>query len=76
MRNFAEYDYHLYTEKCIVSEQGPPERKEPRSVAQDVWYLEIHFGKPVVARVRKCRLVVVKDRRARTEEEEDNEERQ
>ncbi len=24
--------------------------------------VEIHFGKPVVARVRKCRLVVVKNR--------------
>jgi hypothetical protein len=33
--------------------------------------LEVHFGKPVVARVRKCRLVVVKDRRARPEEDED-----
>jgi hypothetical protein len=32
--------------------------------------LEVHFCKPVVARVRKCRLVVVKDRRARTDEEE------
>jgi hypothetical protein len=25
--------------------------------------LEINFGKPVVARVRKCRLVVVKNKR-------------
>jgi hypothetical protein len=25
--------------------------------------MEVHFGKPVVARVRKCRLVVVKKRR-------------
>lgn len=25
--------------------------------------LEVHFGKPVVARVRKCRLVVVKNKR-------------
>ncbi|HUV61495.1 MAG TPA: hypothetical protein VMW71_04930 [Thermoplasmata archaeon] len=24
--------------------------------------LEVHFGKPVVTRVRKCRLVVVKNR--------------
>lgn len=24
--------------------------------------LEIHFGKPVVARVKKCRLVIVKKR--------------
>ena len=24
--------------------------------------MEIHFGKPVVARVKKCRLVVVKKR--------------
>lgn len=28
-----------------------------------VTHLEIHFGKQVVARVRKCRLVVVKNRR-------------
>ena len=33
-------------------------------------YLEVHFGKPVVARVRKCRLVVVKDRRAQNDEDE------
>lgn len=26
--------------------------------------MEVRFGKPVVARVRKCRLVVVKKRRA------------
>jgi len=26
--------------------------------------LEIHFGKPVVARVRKCRTVVVRNKRA------------
>lgn len=25
--------------------------------------MEVHFGKPVVARVRKCRLVVVKNKR-------------
>jgi hypothetical protein len=25
--------------------------------------VEVHFGKPVVARVRKCRLVVVKKKR-------------
>jgi hypothetical protein len=30
--------------------------------------LEVHFGKPVVARVRKCRLVVVKDRRPQEED--------
>jgi hypothetical protein len=39
-------------------------------VSQDVGCLEVHFGKPVVARVRKCRLVVVKDRRATTDEDE------
>jgi len=31
--------------------------------------MEVHFGKPVVARVRKCRLVVVKNKRA---QEQDN----
>ena len=30
--------------------------------------LEIHFGKQVVARVRKCRLVVVKNRLHKDEE--------
>jgi hypothetical protein len=25
--------------------------------------MEVHFGRPVVARVRKCRLVVVKNKR-------------
>ncbi len=30
--------------------------------------LEIHFGKPVVARVRKCRLVVVKSKRSQDEQ--------
>jgi hypothetical protein len=29
--------------------------------------MEVHFGKPVVARVRKCRLVVVKKRRPQDE---------
>ena len=29
--------------------------------------MEVHFGKPVVARVRKCRLVVVKKRRSQDE---------
>jgi hypothetical protein len=33
--------------------------------------MEVHFGKPVVARVRKCRLVVVKNKRA-NDENEDN----
>jgi hypothetical protein len=36
--------------------------------------MEVHFGKPVVARVRKCRLVVVKNKRAH-DENEDNESR-
>lgn len=30
--------------------------------------LEIHFGKPVIARVRKCRTVVVRNKRQRGEE--------
>jgi hypothetical protein len=34
--------------------------------------MEVHFGKPVVARVRKCRLVVVKNKRPH-DENEDNE---
>lgn len=39
--------------------------------------MEVHFGKPVVARVRKCRLVVVKNRlqqedEKRTEEQIDD----
>jgi len=29
--------------------------------------LEIHFGKPVVARVRKCRTVVVRNKRQNDE---------
>jgi len=29
--------------------------------------MEVHFGKPVVARVRKCRLVVVKNKRTQDE---------
>jgi hypothetical protein len=33
--------------------------------------LEIHFGKPVVARVRKCRLVVVKNKRPQDEQHTD-----
>jgi len=32
--------------------------------------MEVHFGKPVVARVRKCRLVVVKNKRSQEENEE------
>jgi len=32
--------------------------------------LEVHFGKPVVARVRKCRLVVVKKKRSSEETNE------
>jgi hypothetical protein len=32
--------------------------------------LEVHFGKPVVARVRKCRLVVVKKKRSNEETNE------
>ncbi|MFY9606559.1 MAG: hypothetical protein WAS24_07530 [Thermoplasmata archaeon] len=32
--------------------------------------LEVHFGKPVVARVKKCRLVVVKKRHNREENDE------
>jgi len=36
--------------------------------------MEVHFGKPVVARVRKCRLVVVKNKRGH-DENEDNESR-
>lgn len=39
------------------------------SVPQDVECLEVHFGKPVVARVRKCRLVVVKGKRAQDDED-------
>ena len=30
--------------------------------------MEVHFGKPIVARVRKCRLVVVKNRRPQDED--------
>ena len=30
--------------------------------------LEVHFGKPVIARVRKCRLVVVKNKRQQDED--------
>lgn len=30
--------------------------------------MEVHFGKPIVARVRKCRMVVVKKRRPQEEE--------
>ncbi len=30
--------------------------------------MEINFGKPVVARVRKCRLVVVKNKRPQDEQ--------
>ncbi len=30
--------------------------------------MEIHFGKPVLARVRKCRTVVVKSKRQGDEE--------
>jgi hypothetical protein len=30
--------------------------------------LEIHFGKPVIARVRKCRTVVVKNKRSKGED--------
>jgi len=33
--------------------------------------LEVHFGKPVVARVRKCRLVIVKNKRPQDPEDED-----
>jgi len=29
--------------------------------------MEVHFGKPVVAKVRKCRLVVVKKKRPNEE---------
>jgi len=32
--------------------------------------LEVHFGKPVVARVRKCRLVIVKNKRPQDPESE------
>ncbi len=32
--------------------------------------MEVHFGKPVVARVRKCRLVVVKSKRLQESAEE------
>lgn len=38
---------------------GPPERPG----IQERVRVEIHFGKPVVARVRKCRTVVVKNKR-------------
>lgn len=30
--------------------------------------MEIHFGKPVVAKVRKCRTVVIKKKRAEDQE--------
>jgi len=30
--------------------------------------LEVHFGKPVIARVKKCRLVVVKKRHENEEQ--------
>lgn len=32
--------------------------------------VEVHFGKPVVARVRKCRLVVVKKKRSSEDADE------
>ncbi len=32
-----------------------------------VMQMEVHFGKPVIARVRKCRLVVVKKKRLHDE---------
>ena len=39
-----------------------------REAKAEVNGLEIHFGKPVVARVRKCRTVVVKNKRQGEEE--------
>jgi hypothetical protein len=35
-----------------------------RSLPKKVVSLEVYFSKPVVARVRKCRLVVVKNKRS------------
>lgn len=35
--------------------------------------MEIHFSKPVVARVRKCRLVVVKNKRSNDDKVEPKE---
>jgi len=40
------------------------------SVLTEGTSLEVHFGKPVVARVKKCRLVVVKKRHNREENDE------
>lgn len=34
--------------------------------------MEVHFGKPVAARVRRCRLVVVKNRLLQEEEKQDD----
>ena len=42
----------------------------------EVQRLEIHFGKPVVARVRKCRLVVVRNRRQPDEDAEEKDDGQ
>jgi hypothetical protein len=61
----------LNTINHMISSRGmQTARVERASVPLEVSALEVQFGKPVVARVKKCRLVVVKKRHNQDESDE------
>lgn len=61
----------LYTVNHMLSGRGTQTARVGRaSVPSEGSPLEVQFGKPVVARVKKCRLVVVKKRHNQDENDE------
>jgi hypothetical protein len=61
----------LNTINHMISDGGTQTaRVERASVPSEGSPLEVQFGKPVVARVKKCRLVVVKKRHNQDENDE------
>jgi len=61
----------LNTIENMTSDRGMQTARVGRaSVPLEGSPLEVQFGKPVVARVKKCRLVVVKKRHNQDENEE------